>query len=383
MPIPWNPSCGPTLGVEWEVLLVDPGTRLLRQEADRVLAGLDGLSIGGEHPKLKHELMQSTVEVVTGICGTAAEAKEDLAVTLKELQRAADPHGIVLAGAGTHPVSGWREARMAPAQRYTDLVEQIQRPARQLQICAVQVHVGLRDGDRAMSIINALATFLPHFLGLTSSSPYWNRDDTGLASYRSVVFGALPNTGPPPLIRDWRGFESYMDAQLRAGSIKSIKEVWWDIRPHPDYGTVEIRVCDAVPTLREVGMVAALAQCLVELFDTQFDRGYQLPWQDPWIVAENKWRAARYGLDASVITDNRGSTAPLRDEVYELLRDLEPVACRLGCADELAVADEVLAAGAPYERQRAVRAREGSLSSVVDALVTEFTEDRFIAPVLA
>lgn len=383
MPIAWNPSRGPTLGVEWETLLVDPETRLLRQDADLVLAGLDGLAESGEHPKLKHELMQSTVEVVTGICGTVAEAKSDLSVTLKELQRAAEPHGIVIAGAGTHPVSQWCDARYAPGQRYADLVEQLQWPARQMQICAVQVHVGLRDGDRAMSIINALATCIPHFLGLSASSPYWNGSDTGLASTRSVVFGALPNTGPPPLIHDWKQFEAYMDTQLRAGSIRSIKEVWWDIRPHPDYGTVEIRVCDAVPTLREVGMVAALAQCLVQLFDTQLDRGYRLPCHDPWVVGENKWRATRYGLDATVITDNRGSTAPLRDEVYELLRDLEPVACRLGCAEELAVADEVLAAGAPYERQRAVRACDDDLSSVVDAMVTEFAEDRFITPVLA
>lgn len=382
MQIPWKPSCGPTLGVEWEVLLVDPETRRLRQDADLVLAGLDGLTAAGEHPKLKHELMQSTVEVVTGVCGTASEVKSDLAVTLKELQRAADPHGIVLTGSGTHPLSQWRDARMAPAQRYADLVDQLQWPARRLQICSAQVHVGLRDGDRAMSIINALATCLPHFLALTASSPYWNGNDTGLASARTVVFGALPNTGPPPLIRNWSGFETYMDAQLRAGSIRSIKEVWWDVRPHPDYGTVEIRICDAVPTLREVGMLAALAQCLVHLFDSQLDRGYELPYHDSWIVGENKWRATRYGLDATVITDNHGSTAPLRDEVYELLRDLEPVAGRLGCAEELAVADEVLMAGAPYERQRAVRACDGDLDGVVDAMITEFTEDRFIAPVM-
>ncbi|MBO0805743.1 MAG: glutamate--cysteine ligase [Nocardiopsaceae bacterium] len=383
MTIAWNPSRGPTLGVEWEVLLVDPKTRLLRQDADAVLAGLDGLTDSGEHPKLKHELMQSTVEVVTGICGTAAEAKADLSIALKELQRAAEPHGIALAGAGTHPVSGWRDARLVPSQRYTELVEQLQWPVRRMQVCAAQIHVGLRDGDRAMSIINALATRMPHFLGLTASSPYWNGDDTGLASMRSLVFGALPNTGPPPPIRDWRGFEAYMDTQLRAGSIRSIKEVWWDIRPHPDYGTVEIRMCDAVSTLREIGMVAALAQCLVRFFDSQLDRGYRLPCHDPWIVGENKWRATRYGLDATVITDNHGSTAPLRDEVYELLRDLEPVASRLGCAEELAVADEVLVAGAPYERQRAVRDASGDLSSVVDALVTEFAEDRFVTPALA
>ncbi|WP_300604278.1 glutamate--cysteine ligase [Trebonia sp.] len=378
MTIEWNPSPGPTLGVEWEVQLIDAQTRMLRQDAATVMAGLPGLAESGEHPKMRHELMQSTVEVVTGICGTVAEAKADLDVTMKELQRTAEPHGIVLAGAGTHPMSDWRDAKMAPSQRYSELVEQIQWPARRLQTYAVHVHVGLRDETRVMPVINALAVYLPHFLGLTASSPFWSGIDTGLASTRSVVFGALPNTGPPPGLPDWTHFEQYMDTQLRAGTIRTIKEVWWDIRPHPDFGTVEVRIADAVPTFREIGMVAALAQCLVQLFDSQLDRGYRLPVRSQWVVRDNKWRATRYGLDAIVITDDAGATAPLRDEIYELLRELEPIAWRLGCANELAVASEVLECGASYERQRAVYGRYADLTSVVDALVTEFAEDRFI-----
>ena len=378
MAIAWTPSSGPTLGIEWEVQLIDAQTRLLRQDAGVVLSGLRGLLESGEHPKMRHELMQSTVEVVTGICGTVAEAKADLAMTIKELQRTAEPHGIVLAGAGTHPLSDWRDAKMAPSQRYSELVEQIQWPARRLQTMATHVHVGLRDADRAMPIVNALATYLPHLLGLTASSPYWSGIDTGLASCRSVVFGALPNTGPPPGLPDWKTFEDYMDTQLRAGTIRTIKEVWWDVRPHPDFGTIETRIADAVPTFREVGMLAAVVQCLVQLFDTQLDRGYQLPRRSSWVIRDNKWRATRYGLDAVVITDDSGATAPLRDEVYELLRDLEPVAWRLGCVEELAVASEVLEYGASSERQRAAHAAEADLTSVVDALVTEFAEDRFV-----
>jgi carboxylate-amine ligase len=376
--IAWTPSSGPTLGIEWEVQLIDAQTRLLRQDAGLVLAGLRGLEESGEHPKMRHELMQSTVEVVTGICGTVAEAKADLAMTIKELQRTAEPYGIVLAGAGTHPLSDWRDAKMAPSQRYSELVEQIQWPARRLQTMATHVHVGLRDADRAMPIVNALAVYLPHLLGLTASSPYWSGIDTGLASCRSVVFGALPNTGPPPGLPDWKSFEDYMDTQLRAGTIRTIKEVWWDVRPHPDFGTIETRIADAVPTFREVGMLAAIVQCLVQLFDAQLDRGYQLPSRSSWVIRDNKWRATRYGLDAVVITDDSGATAPLRDEVFELLRDLEPVAWRLGCVEELAVASEVLEYGASSERQRAVHAADADLTSVVDALVTEFAEDRFV-----
>ena len=171
-----------------------------------------------------------------------------------------------------------------------------------------------------------------------------------------------------------------MDTLLRAGTIRSIKEVWWDVRPHPDCGTVEIRMFDGVPTLHEVGMVAALSQCLVQLFDTQLDRGYQLPSQPSWVIRDNKWRATRYGLDAIVITDAGGSTAPLRDELYELSQDLQPVARRLGCAEELNVVGEVLNSGASYERQRAMLATGGGLTDVVDALVREFAEDRFVCP---
>ena len=236
----------------------------------------------------------------------------------------------MLACAGTHPVSDWRDAKMAPIQRYAELVEQMQWLARRIQTFGVHVHVGLRDGSKAIPIVNALAAYLPHFLALTASSPYWGGHDTGLASSRAIIFGGLPTAGPPHMLADWTEFEEYMDTLLRAGTIRSIKEVWWDIRPHPDFGTMEIRMFDGVPTLREVGMAGALSQSLVHLFDSQLDRGYRLPSQPSWVISDNKWRATRYGLDAMVITDDTGVTAPLRDELYELFRELEPVAAAPG-----------------------------------------------------
>jgi carboxylate-amine ligase len=378
--IDWNPSRGATLGVEWELQLIDAQTRALRQEACEVLAALPELGEVSERPKIRYELMQSTLEVATGICSTVAEAKEDLGATIAQLQRVTSARDMMLTCAGTHPFSDWREAKMAPVQRYAELVEQMQWLARKIQLFSVQVHVGLADGNRAIPVINALARYLPHFLALTASSPFWNGEDTGLASSRSVVFGDLPTAGPPHRLSDWKEFEDYMETLLRAGTIRSIKEVWWDIRPHPDFGTIEIRMCDGVPTLREIGMVAALSQCLVQLFSLQLDRGYQLPSPATWVVRDNKWRATRYGLDAIVITDDSGATAPIRDELYELVRELEPVADRLGCGSELGVVSEVLEQGASYERQRAVVADGGGLTEVVDALVTEFAEDRFLCP---
>jgi carboxylate-amine ligase len=378
--IRWKPSRGATLGIEWELQLIDSASRLLRQDAHEVIAAL---ALAGEsvaEAKIHHELMQSTVEIVTGICSTVPEAKRDLASTIAQLQRITDMRGTILTCAGTHPVSDWRDAKMVPIQRYAELVEQMQWLARRIQTFGVHVHVGLRDGSKAIPIVNALAVYLPHFLALTASSPFWNGRDTGLASSRAVIFGGLPTAGPPHPLADWSEFEEYMDTLLRAGTIRSIKEVWWDIRPHPDFGTVEIRMFDGAPTLHEVGMVAALSQSLVQLFDSRLDSGDPLPSLPPWVVRDNKWRATRYGLDAAVIVDSSGSTAPLRDELDDLVAELRPVADRLGCAAELDMVSEVMDHGASYERQRAVVAAGGGLTDVVDALVKEFAEDRFVGP---
>ncbi|OLT35597.1 glutamate--cysteine ligase [Actinomadura sp. CNU-125] len=378
MAIDFNASHGTTLGIEWELQLVDAETRQLRQDARSVLAALPALSEGGDNPRIRHELMESTVEVVTDIRHTVGEAKADLAGTLAALRSAAADRGLALACTGTHPISDWRDAVMAPMQRYADLVEEMQWLARRIQTFGVHVHVGISDVNKVIPIVNALSAYLPHFLALTASSPFWSGGDTGLASCRAVVFGQMPTAGPPHLLDDWPAFEDYMDTLLRSGTIRSIKEVWWDVRPHPDFGTVEIRMFDGIPTLREVGMAAALSQSMVTLFEQQLDRGYTLPRPAAWVVRDNKWRATRYGLDAIVITDDRGHTVPLRDDLYELIRELEPVADRLGCAEELKVAGEVLDHGAPYERQRAVRAEGGSLEDVVDAAITELAEDRFV-----
>lgn len=379
MAIAFNPSRGATLGVEWELQLIDAESRRLRQDAREVLAALPALS-EGKFSKVRHELMESTVEVVTDPGFTVGEVTADLTATVAQMRQAVRPLGITLACTGSHAISDWRDAVMAPVQRYAELIEEMQWLARRIQTFGVHVHVGVTAQDRAIPIINALSAYLPHFLALTASSPFWNGHDTGLASSRSIVFGSLPTAGPPHSLGDWAEFEGYMATLLRAGTIRSIKEVWWDIRPHPDFGTVEIRMFDGIPTLREVGMVTALCQSLVTLFEQQIDRGYALPRPATWVVRDNKWRATRYGLDAIIITDDLGRTAPLRDVLYELSSELEPVADRLGCTEELKTVGEVLEHGAPYERQRAIRAEGGSLEDVVAATIKEFDENRFVGP---
>jgi carboxylate-amine ligase len=247
--------------------------------------------------------------------------------------------------------------------------------ARRLQIFGVHVHVGIRAPEKAIPIVNALTRYVPHFLALSASSPYWKGADTGLASARSKVFEGLPTGGLPHQLADWAEFEAYMETLIRAGAIESVREVWWDIRPHPDFGTVELRICDGLPTLDEIGAIAALTQCLVDQFDTQLDRGYTLPAPAEWVVRENKWRAVRYGLDAEIVVDDQGTVRPLRQEIADLVEELTPVARRLDCQAELADVERILAGGASAERQRAVAAAHGGdLTAVVDSLLTELRD---------
>jgi glutamate---cysteine ligase / carboxylate-amine ligase len=369
--IPFHSSERASLGVEWELQLVDPQTRELTSGATEILADITPAGLD-EHPKAKHELLQSTIEIITGICSTVAEAKADLAGTLAEVVAAAEKRGLGVMCAGSHPFTRWDSQEISPKERYAELVERMQWLARRLQIFGVHVHVGVRAPEKAIPIVNALSQYLPHFLALSASSPFWSGCDTGLASARTKVFEGMPTGGLPHQLADWAEFEEYMETLIRAGAIESVREVWWDIRPHPDFGTVELRVCDGMPTLDEIGAVAALTQCLVEQFDTQLDRGYRLPSPAEWVVRENKWRAVRYGLDAEIVVDEQGTVLPVREAIAGLVEELMPVARRLDCEAELADVGRVLDAGSSYQRQRAVAAAHGgALEPVVDSLLAE------------
>ena len=373
MQIPFRSSPTSSLGVEWELQLVDRESRQLTSGAAEILGELSG---GGSHPSAKPELLQSTVEVITGICGTVSEAVTDLSATVAQLVPLAEQRGLGLACSGTHPFTDWNTQQISDDPRYRKLVQDMQWLARRMQIFGVHVHVGVRSGDKAIAIVNALSAYIPHLLALSASSPYWKGNDTGLASARSKVFEGLPTAGLPHSLDDWSQFERYMATLIKTQTISSIKEVWWDVRPHPDFGTVELRIADGLPTIAEVAMVAALSQCLVDVLDRELDKGYVLPRPRRWVVQENKWRAARYGLDASIIV-GEDDVQPVRDALRELVQDLRPTAERLGCAGELELVGQVLEGGASYQRQRAVAAASGGdLSAVVDSLLEEFTAGR-------
>jgi YbdK family carboxylate-amine ligase len=371
--IPFIPSPRSSLGVEWELMLVDRESRQLTSGATEILGEM---APDGEHPTAKHELLQSTIEVITGICTTVEEATADLGRTVEQVREHADRRGLGLMCSGSHPITDYQTQQISDNPRYAKLIEDMQWMGRQLQIFGVHVHVGVRSPDKAVAIVNALSAYIPHFLALSASSPYWIMTDTGLASARSKVFEGLPTAGIPYMLQGWAGFERYMETLIKTKTISSIKEVWWDIRPHPTYGTVELRICDGLPTLREVGMIAALSQCLVDTLDREVDKGYTLPIPKGWVVRENKWRAARYGLDAEIIV-GEDDTQPVRDALRELAQDMASAADRLGCREQLATVAEVLEGGASYQRQRAVAAASGGdLTAVVDSLLEEFERGR-------
>ncbi len=375
MPINFAASPGPSVGVEMELALIDPQSRELVRGGHEVLAEMGSGHPDGLHPKAKAELLQSTIEIITGICQTVGEARADLTDTLAEVTAYTDRAGLLMMCAGTHPFSDPVNQEITPNERYSRLVEEMQWPARQMQIFGIHVHVGVRSGEKAIAVVNGLSYYIPHFLALSASSPYWMGHDTGLASTRSKVFEGLPTAGPPWQLNGWAEFERFMDTLIAARTIATIREVWWDIRPHPGFGTVELRICDGLPTLREVAAMAALSQCLVQRFDTLIDRGYRIPFPQPWVVRENKWRAARHGVDARIIVDNEGSTIPLRDAVAELVEELSPIARRLGCADELQDVLAIMERGPSYIRQREVASAGGTLVDVVDSLVEELRLD--------
>jgi carboxylate-amine ligase len=242
-------------------------------------------------------------------------------------------------------------------------------------IFGVHVHVGVDSTGKILPILNGLLRWFPHLQALSASSPFWGGSDTGYASNRALMFQQLPTAGLPFQFDTWAQFESYVGDMLATGVISEFKEIRWDIRPSPALGTVEVRVCDGLPTLDEVAAIAALTHCLVVDLDQRLKAGQVLPGLPPWHVQENKWRAARYGLDAEIILDASNRERRLTDDLDDVLNRLEPVAARLGCASELASISVLMAAGASYQRQRAVASRAGGdLWAVVDSLVREMRD---------
>lgn len=356
----------PTLGVEWEFALVDVATKDLSNEAAAVIADV------GESPHVHKELLRNTIEVVTGICDTVAEAMADLRSTLISTHDIVSDRGMELFCAGTHPFAEWSAQKLTDAPRYAELIKRTQWWGRQMLIWGVHVHVGVSSAHKVMPIISSLLNHYPHLLALSASSPFWAGEDTGYASNRAMMFQQLPTAGLPFQFQTWHEFERFVHDQKTTGIIDHVNEIRWDIRPSPHLGTVEVRIFDGVSNLRELSALVALTHCLIVDLDRRLDAGEELPVMPPWHVQENKWRAARYGLDAIIILDADSNERLVTEDLDDVLTRLEPVAESLGCAGELAAVAEIPRRGASYQRQRRVAEQnDGDLRAVVDSLVGE------------
>ena len=366
MNIVFNGSPQPTLGVEVELQVVDEtGALASDTAASKILADLSG------EPGFKHELLECTIEVITDVCPTVGAVRRDLTQKFERLTEVSERMGYRLISSGTHPFSSWSDQTVSPDPRYHRLIEDCQWTARRLLIFGVHTHVGVKSSEEAIAVGNSLATFIPHFLALSASSPFWQGRDTGLASVRSKVFESLPTAGLPYQVRNWGEFQRFMRTLIGAGTIRSIREVWWDIRPHPGFGTLEMRICDGISTMDEMCALVALGQSLVVWLGERYNSGLGLPEHQAWTIRENKWRAARHGLEAEIIRDEEGNLLSLRRSISDLVERLCPTAERLGCIEDLQRVNDILERGTSSVRQREVHGTTKDLAAVVDHLVDE------------
>ena len=339
-----------TLGVEEEYMLLDPETWDLVQHIDSVLAA----ARDGEHEDRIHaELMQSVLEVTTPVCRTADDVYRALAQLRGYVGDLARAEGCRVGSAGTHPFSLFERQRITARDRYRQLVDQLQYIARRELIFGMHIHVAIDDPEKAIQVMNGLLVHLPQLLALSASSPFWRGEPTGLASSRQMVFAAFPRSGPPPRFRDYADFAEVVGQLERTGCIADYTHIWWDIRPHPRLGTIEMRVCDAVTRLEDVVAIAAFFQAIAKLYCEEFDAGREIPSWHRLLTTENKWLAARYGLQAPVmdLATGRRNRVPIAQLIRRTLHDVEPHARELGSERELEGVREILARGNGADRQ--------------------------------
>ncbi|MBN9169221.1 MAG: glutamate--cysteine ligase [Microbacterium sp.] len=372
MTVSFATSARSSVGLEWEIMLADGASGDLVPRAPEILDVVsDATAL--ERYTVTGELLTNTVEVTSGIGDTVAAAVDDIADAIAAVRTVTNPLGVELLCAGSHPFAQWYDQQVTDKTRYHKLIERTQWWGRNMMIWGIHIHVGVDDVEKVFPLINALAIYLPHLQALSASSPFWAGERTGYASNRALVFQQLPTAGLPWPLQDWSEFEHYMDDMVRTGVMADATEDRWDIRPAPRWGPIEVRACDGMSTLPELAAVASLVQVLVEHFSRALDEGRTIPALPPWFVRENKWRAARYGLDARVIVDADGTQRDVRDHLAETMDELTDVAVELKCAREFAGLSRILDQGASYARQLLVAdAAEGDLREVVQHLIREF-----------
>ena len=348
-----------TLGIEWDLALVDPSTGDLVGRAAEVVAAANNRRIVGE-------FLTNTVELVTGVHKTVPEATAELRQLRNVLLSALDSLGLGAIGTGTHPFADWRLQTVVPDDRHLRVVERSRQWGRQLSIWGVHIHVGLTTRDFVVPAMRSVLVDLPLILALSASSPFWEGEDSGFASQRSMLRQQLPGAGIPPRLDDWRELERTVDGMLASGTLLDRRELRWDVRASSGFGTIEVLAADSPATVSEVGAVAALVQSIVEETVRALERGGQLRGLPEWALAENKFRAARFGFNTEFITGGDGQVESGRSLLARRIDELLPIATELGCGEKLvsalAIADSIGA-----DRQRALLRTKGR-EGLIDAL---------------
>jgi carboxylate-amine ligase len=354
----------PTIGVEIELQLLDAETLALSNSIEPILERIPDDLV----EKIKPELMQCYLEINTDVCRTVRVAGADLRTKLESLEKVTNSLGLRLLWAGTHPFSSWLDQRITVNDRYQRLVELMQDVARKLVTFGLHVHIGVDTGDKAVLVCDRMLRHLPLLLALSANSPFWEGRNTGLHSNRSKVMEELPTAGLPHQMRNWSEYVWVINHLVDTGFINTIREIWWDIRPHHNFGTVEVRVCDMPANLKQVLAITALVQCLVQALSDQIDEGTYLIDYHPMMVQQNKWRATRFGAGARLVNSDDYKQYSVQETVDHLIELLLPTARRLDCVEELQSAS-LLPGSTGARQQLEIFEETGSREEVVRRLL--------------
>jgi glutamate---cysteine ligase / carboxylate-amine ligase len=356
-----------TIGVEEEFQIIDPATGELRSHVSQLVEATSA-HLGEQ---VKREMHQSIVEIGTKICENVDELRADMHRTRGELVRSAESVGLYVAASGTHPFSNWIDQVISPGERYKNIVEELQQLARSLLIFGMHVHVAVPDRTTMIDLMNMVRYFLPHLLALSTSSPFWMGRNTGLKSFRTTVFRRFPRTGIPDHFDSWSEYEDYVGLLIKLRCIDNAKKIWWDVRPHPIFGTLEFRICDVTPRIEDAIAIAALAQAIVVKLHYLYTKNMGYRMYPRALVEENKWRAARWGVEGNLIDFGKQAEVPMRELGEELLDFVDDVVDDLGSRDSLAPIERILREGTSAERQLKTYAETGDLKEVVRQIVEE------------
>jgi carboxylate-amine ligase len=357
-----------TIGVEEEFQIIDPESLELRSHVVQLISSAAARGVG---ELVKQEMHQSIVETGTKICENVSELRLEMHRTRSELVLAAESTGLRVAAAGTHPFSSWIDQVISPGERYQNIVEEMGQLARSLLIFGMHIHVAMPDKQTTIDMMSMVRYFLPHLLALSTSSPFWMGRNTGLKSFRTTVFRRFPRTGIPEVFESWSEYENFINLLVKLNCIDTGKKIWWDVRPHPTYGTLEFRMFDTATRVEEAVAIAALTQAIVVKLHRLYTRNQSWRIYRRALIEENKWRAARYGIEGKLIDFGREAEVPMRELMLELMEFIDEVVDDLGSRSAIEYIHTILNEGTSAERQLRVYQQTGDLKDVVRHLVME------------